>query len=171
MSYRSAFTAALASASLIAFAAPLQAQGDVTFGLRGGLSIDPDGVLVGAHGNIPLEQDRFSIEPQALFGIGSEGSLDYTTIEVGARVRFDFVTDEISAQPFVAGGLAIHRINLDGTIETQIGDFDFGGGSDTDIALQAVGGLEKGPIGGEIVLSIAGRPDIALLFRYTFGRS
>lgn len=170
MSFRSAFTAALAAASFAAFAAPTQAQ-DVNFGFRGGLSIDPDGILVGAHANVPLEQDRFSIEPQAVFGIGSEGSLDYTTIEVGARVRFDFVTDEISAQPFVAGGLAIHRINLDGTIETQIGDFDFGGGSDTDIALQAVGGLEKGPIGGEVVLSIAGRPDIALLFRYTLGRS
>ncbi len=151
-------------------------QDAVSFGLRTGVTIAPDGFVVGAFANFPLGGfEHFSIEPQALIGFG-----DLSTLEAGARLRFDFVTDEIDAQPFVLGGLALHRVSFSSspTADLIAGGGasaartfqSFGNASDTDISLQIGGGLEKGAIGGEIVLGVASRPDLAVLFRYKFGR-
>jgi hypothetical protein len=152
-------TSCLAAALLAACALGTSAaHADTAVGLRGGLSIDPDQVLIGVHLQPPAVAENLYVVPSAEAGLGD----DAFTISINGDLQYQFGRSG-GVRPYAGGGLTLYYFNLDN------------GGDDTDFGLNAVGGLlfdrSKGhPIFLEGKLGLTDRvPDwkfmVGLMFR------
>ncbi len=138
---------------------------DVEVGFRGwgprvGLSLDPDQVHFGAHLDYGNFADHVRFQPNVEFGFGD--NVELYTLNVEAAYRFTAEWDVWS--PYLGGGLGANIKSWDNGNDNS---------SDTDIGLNALGGIEKGLSNGdrffiEGKLSVNDVPDVKFTIGWTF---
>ena len=152
--------------SLFLFAlipSPSQAQSQSETGIsyrgwgpRVGVSTDPDQVFVGAHWDLGEFTERLRFRPNAQIGFGD----DQILFSANAAALWYFSLKG-NWSPYVGGELGIVYQDFDNKK------------NDTDIALNAVGGIETGLKNNrrfllELKLGLAADPDVQLLAGWTF---
>ncbi len=122
-------------ASLIGSSPQLHAQelGYRAFGLRGGLGVDPDQFVFGAHLDLGTLAKQVRLQPS--FDIGFGDNLTVGTINVDAHYLF---TTKGSGKPYAGGGLTIAIANREGGSSEVFGNSDVGAG------ISLVGGIQWG---------------------------
>ncbi len=140
-------------ATLLMAATPALAQAD--WGLRGGLTIDPDQVHVGAHVNAgEIFNDGYFL-PNVEVGFGDHGTLIALNPELvyrfdrRARARWGF---------YIGGGLGINIYDWDD------GPRGYRDDTDTELGLNILGGMSRARRGGgdlflELKLGVADSPE------------
>lgn len=146
------FKSTLVAALLLA-ATPALAQSD--WGLRGGLTIDPDQVHVGAHVNAgEIFNDGYFL-PNVEVGFGDHGTL----IALNPELVYRFDKSSRSRWGFyIGGGLGINIYDRDD------GPRDNRDDTDTELGLNILGGMSKARRGGgdvflELKLGVADSPE------------
>ncbi|MDO9693323.1 MAG: hypothetical protein Q7W56_01180 [Candidatus Latescibacteria bacterium] len=146
------FKGTIAAALLLA-ATPAGAQS--SWGLRGGLTIDPDQVHVGAHVNAgEIFNDGYFL-PNVEVGFGDHGTLIALNPELvyrfdqRARSRWGF---------YIGGGLGINIYDWDD------GPRGYRDDTDTELGLNILGGMSRARRGGgdvflELKLGVADSPE------------
>jgi hypothetical protein len=149
---------------VVAVTAPPAARANIGFrgvGPRVGLTIDPDQLHLGGHLDFGEFTDRVRFQPNLEIGFGDD--LDVVAVNLEAFYRFR--NSRSAWTPYAGGGLGINHYSWDG------GRFD--DHSDTDMGLNALGGIEKGISGGsrfflELKLGLADSPDWKVTVGWTF---
>ncbi len=147
----------LASLTLLASTA-----GANDWGLRGGVTFDPDQVHVGAHMYAGELFDNGYFLPNVEIGFGD----DVTLIAINPELVYRFDQRTKSHWGFyVGGGLGINIVNWD--------DDHHGDGSDTDLGVNILGGMARGLSSGnelflELKLGVADSPDAKITVGVTF---
>lgn len=130
------FTATLTAALLLA-ATPALAQSD--WGLRGGLTIDPDQVHVGAHLNGGEVFDDGYFLPNVEIGFGDHGTL----IALNPELVYRFDRPRRNRWGFyIGGGLGINIYEWDDGPRGARDD------TDTELGLNILGGMARARRGG-----------------------
>jgi len=151
-------------ATLVAVPAADSSAAEIGFfgwGLRGGISSDPDQAVVGVHFDLGEFADRVLFRPNADFGFGD----DETVITANAAVHWLPAQTWDKWQPYVGGEIGLNHRDI---------DRDHGRDkNETDLALNAVGGVDRVRPGGaklsfEIKIGLAEEPDLKLLVGWTF---
>jgi hypothetical protein len=134
------------------------ARAETSVGLRGGLSVDPDQVLIGVHIQPPPVGRNLYVVPSAEAGFGN----DLFTLSFNGDLQYQFGAGQ-EVRPYAGGGLSLYYVNVDH------------GGSDTEFGVNALGGLlferkSGNPIFLEMKLGLTDRmPDwkflVGLMFR------
>lgn len=155
----------LLGASLLLWAPAAHAQGN--WGLRGGVTFDPDQVHVGAHVYAGQLFERGYFVPNVEIGFGDHATL----IAINPELVYRFDHRTASRWGFyVGGGLGINIWNWDD------GDFpghDRGRDSDTDLGLNALGGMVRRLASGnelllELKIGLVDSPDAKVSIGLTF---
>jgi len=121
---RSLARVVVASVVLMA-AGSVTARAETSAGLRGGLSVDPDQFLVGAHLNLSPVGENVYIVPSAEAGFGD----DLFTLSFNGDVQYRFdVSRGSQVRPYAGGGLTLYYV-------------DFDGGSDSELGVAVLGGI------------------------------
>lgn len=143
-------------ASLLLAATPALAQSD--WGLRGGLTIDPDQVHVGAHLNGgEIFNDGYFL-PNVEIGFGDHGTL----IALNPELVYRFDRPSRSRWGFyIGGGPGINIYDWDD------GPRDYRDDTDTELGLNILGGMSRARRGGgdvflELKLGVADSPEAKL---------
>ncbi|MEZ4416825.1 MAG: hypothetical protein R3E10_13835 [Gemmatimonadota bacterium] len=140
-------------------AAPAAAQG-VSWGVRGGLTLDPDGFMFGAHAEVEVaEVPELLIVPSVDVSFGEEFSIGYSAIRLTGNGHWRFEVGE-NFVPFALGGLSIYFFDADTP--------GLRGGSSTDMGLNVGGGLDFGVLSTELWVGISDIPNLTLAAAYTF---
>jgi hypothetical protein len=106
-------------------AGSVTAPADTSAVLRGGLSVDPDQFLVGAHLNLSPVGENVYIVPSAEAGFGD----DLFTLSFNGDVQYRFdVRRGSEVRPYAGGGLTLYYV-------------DFDGGSDSELGVSVLGGI------------------------------
>jgi hypothetical protein len=151
-----ALSAALAA--FLALSATAQAA-PPGFGIRGGLSEDPDTIFFGGHVGFDVIVPQLRLEPSAVLGLGLEDGVDYFTLWFNLNGKYRFpLPNGMFIYPLL--GLSIMYINVD--CEGFRGDCD-----DTELGLNLGGGIEFGQFFVDLHLT-TDYPDFAVLLGYTF---
>lgn len=129
------------------------------FGLRGGISDQPDQLLVGGHiritGLIPAAPAIW-FEPNATVGIGD----DLTTIQISGDFKYALPVGQLQLYPIV--GLSYIHYSLDD-------DRCRGDCSDGQAGLHLGFGLLYGQVGADLVLDVTDDlPNLRLMVHFTF---
>lgn len=103
------------------------------WGVRVGVSADPDQVFGGVHFNLGEFARDVRFRPTIEMGFGD----DVTTLQALAEVHYVFSKVQVW-KPYVGGGLGLSYVNVDD--DEAFEDVD---DSDTDVAFAAVGGVES----------------------------
>src|SRR5262245_13859363 len=127
-------------------------------GPRLGLSINPDQFVVGGQMQFPLDPQGLAISPSLELGVGD----DVTTVALNADLYYHFDTAGPNWNPYLGGGLGIVFF-----------DADNGGGSDTELGVNIVGGLRFRQKNGshlftELRLGIGDIPDAKIMVGWNF---
>ncbi len=132
------------------------------WGPRVGLTVNPDQVHFGAHVDFGNFAKRLRFQPNVEVGIGDNLTIIAANLELNYRFaeRWDVWT------PYAGGGLGVFFIDVDNE--------RIGGGSNTEIGLSVLGGIEKGISGGdrffiEGKLGLIDAPDFKVTVGWTFG--
>jgi len=99
------------------------------WGIRAGLSSDPDQVYGGVHFNLGEFTKDVRFRPTVEVGFGD----DRTVVQMVAEVHYVFSKFQ-AWKPYAGGGLGLTYVNYDGGHP--------GNGSDTEASLNAIGGIE-----------------------------
>lgn len=107
-----------------------------SWGLRGGLRLgenDFDQFVIGAQASFGDIWENVRFAPNVELGFGS----DVTAVSLDPELHYVFRDEPVDDETFfyAGGGLGLHIL-------------DFDGGSDTDLKINLVGGIEKGLDGG-----------------------
>jgi len=158
MSNRNRIVAVALSALFLSLPLAQGARAETSIGLRGGLSIDPDQVLIGLHVQPPAVGRNLYVVPSGEAGFGS----DAFTLSFNGDLQYQFGASE-DVRPYAGGGLSIYYYDHDR------------GGSDSEFGVNALGGLlfarnSGKPIFLEMKLGLTDRmPDwkflVGLMFR------
>lgn len=141
------------------FVAPAAAQ-DVRWGVRGGLTLDPDGFFFGAHGEIGVDEvPELLIVPSVDASFGEEGSVDFTAVRISTNGHWYFDIDE-NFRPFALGGLSLYFFDPD---VPGVRD-----ASSNELGLNLGGGLDFGLISAELWVGVSDIPNLTLAAAYTF---
>ena len=109
------------------------ALADTSAGIRAGLSVDPDQFLFGGQLNLDPVGKHVFIVPSAELGLGD----NLTTLSFNGDVQYRFpVSQGSDLRPYAGGGLAIYWVDVDG------------GGSDTEVGVNLLGGIFFGDASG-----------------------
>lgn len=156
--------------SILGSASSVRAQelGYRSFGLRGGLSVNPDQFAVGAHLDLGTLAKQIRLQPS--FDIGFGDDVTVGTINIDAHYLFKASG---STKPYAGGGVTIALIDVDPGFRDQ-----FFGDSDIEAGVSLVGGVQWGrPQRGsraagryllEGRLGVGDVPDFKLLFGINF---
>lgn len=132
------------------------------WGIRGGLSIDPDQFFVGGHLDLGTIVESVHIVPNLTVGFGD----DWTIIALNPDFYYMFPVDGLGGVYF--GGLfAFQYIKYDlPPIAKELGFDD----SDTEVGLHVIGGvqLQSAPIMLELNIGLDDTPDLKAAIGYTF---
>jgi hypothetical protein len=130
-------------------------QARTTWGLHGGLSSGPDQFIVGPHLNLEAVGERVYIVPSAEAGFGDH----LFSMSFNGDVQYRFRVDG-KVHPYAGGGLSAYYFNLDG-----------GGGSDTNLGVDVLGGIFFGEMNGRpMFLDVkAGLTDEVPDWKFQFG--
>jgi opacity protein-like surface antigen len=115
----------LTSASLASAQSPTPSN---EIGPRVGLSISPDQFVIGGQMNFPLQPAGLDISPNVELGVGDHA----TTIQLNADLDYHFSDAGPNWNPYVGGGLGMAFFSYNN---------DVGGGSDTQLGVNLLGGL------------------------------
>jgi len=140
-----------------AYAAPASAQ--ARFGLRGGVTDDPDSVFFGGHmafhpGSIP----NFRIEPSFEFGVGEAEAFDVLTLRFNLNFKYAIPVAR-NAAFFPVFGPSVYYIGF----QDCAGDCD-----ETGFGVNLGFGFAISGFGIELGLGVGDIPDITFTFSYTF---
>jgi hypothetical protein len=144
-------------------AAPAQAEfGYMGWGVRGGLSVDPDQFFFGAHGQFEF-LENFYFMPNATLGLGN----DLTIFALTPDLIYAFPVEDIG-QLYTGGILSIQFWKFDepaGLPENSTFD-----DTQTEIGIHVLGGLalESVPVFFEANIGLDDAPDLKLAVGYTF---
>lgn len=105
-------------------AAVATARAETRVGIRGGLSVDPDQVLVGITIQPPSVAQNLYVVPSVEAGFGD----DLVSIALNGDLQYQFGRSG-GVRPYAGGGLALTYWNADN------------GGDDTELGVNALGGL------------------------------
>jgi hypothetical protein len=150
-----------ALAAMAAMAAPAAAQGPIrfrTWGVRAGVSDNPDQVVIGVHADLGELAPRVLLRPNIELGFGDGHTIASVTVPVHYRVplRGGFGI-------YAGGGIVV------GLIDTDHGPDE---GSDLAISPMAAGGVEwpgrQGSFFSELNLIGGDFPNAKLLVGWTF---
>lgn len=138
------------AALLLVAAAPAHAQGG--FGLRTGVSVDPDQFYVGAHIDAGPLVDRLWFRPNLEVGFGN----DVTLLAVNAELAYWF-RSQGAWRAYAGGGPALNVYDSDG------------GDSHTEAGLNFMLGVaHRGGFFVEAKVGVFDSPDLKLGFGVTF---
>jgi hypothetical protein len=98
---------------------------DVTGGVRVGFSSSPDQVVMGGQLELSPVGENVYIIPSGELGLGDNA----TTLAFNGDVQYRFRTHS-EVRPYAGGGLSVFYVNLDN-----------GGGSDTNLGMNVLGGI------------------------------
>jgi len=133
------------------------AMADTSAGIRGGFSSSPDQFLFGGQLNLSPVGRNVYIVPSGEVGFGDNA----TTLSFNGDVQYRFDVHRGSeVRPYAGGGLALYYVNLDG-----------GGGSDTNMGVDILGGIFFGRMSGNpmFVEVKAGLTDEVPDWKFIFG--
>ena len=136
------------------FAAPADAQ---TFGLRGGLSVDPDQLYLGVHSDVGRVFDTFDFRPNIEVGFGDNA----TVAAINGEFLYPFELDN-GTNLYVGAGPAINVIS-----------FDRAGISDTVVepGLNFLFGINfESNYFAELKVGAIDSPEVKFGFGYTFSQ-
>ena len=127
-------------------------------GPRVGLSIDPDQFVFGGQMIIGELAPDLTFDPSLEFGFGD----NMTVISMNFDLHYHFTVSGSSWRPYAGGGLGLNWIDLDG-----------GGGSDSEVGLNIVGGAgvptaSGNRFFGELRLGVGDIPEIKLIAGWNF---
>lgn len=141
------------------------ASAETAWGLRGGITFDPDQVHVGAHMLAGELFENGYFLPNVEIGFGD----NLTIIALNPELVYKFTNRNTTPWGFyIGGGLGINFVNWDND------DFpDRGDDSDTDLGLNILGGMSRKLSDGndffvELKLGIADSPDAKITAGFTF---
>ncbi len=128
-----------------------------SFALRGGLSVDPDQVVLGAGGSFPAFAPSWRFTPNVEAGFGDGMFL----LAMNAEMHYLFENVSFSWIPYLGGGLGLNYYDL---------NLDIPGVDDTDLVLglNILGGMETTLARGntvflEMKIGIDDSPDFKFL--------
>ncbi|WP_428267027.1 hypothetical protein [Haliangium sp.] len=137
------------------------AAGPTLFGIRAGITDDPDTVFLGGHVAIyPSAVPRLRIEPSLELGFGDDA--DIITLRGNANFKVMFPINR-SAAFYPLAGLYLYYIDYDEDVYICNGDC-----SDTEAGLNLGAGFEIAGFGIEISFGLPDYPDITATLSYTF---
>jgi hypothetical protein len=134
------------------------------WGLRGGLNIDPDQLMVGAHLDLGQIVPQLRFMPNLEIGFGD----NQTLVGLWAEVQWVFRNVQLNTpesagiwRPYVGGGLGV--IYRDHDVR----------GNDTDLGLSLIGGFDRQMQNGqhflvELGFGLSDAPNFTLMAGYTF---
>ena len=148
-------TLLLLTVSSVSLANGLGYQG---WGPRVGISADPDQLFGGVHFDLGEIVEHLRLQPNVEIGFGD----DVTTVTGGVAVHWLYEVDWQGWQPYSGAEVGLNYLNFDGRRD-----------SDTELALNAIGGIEvrlesDNRLSFEIKLGILEEPDVKLLVGWTF---
>lgn len=122
------------------------------WGLRAGLSIDPDQVIVGGHLDLGRFADSIHFMPNLTAGFGD----DFTIVAISPDVLYTFPVEDIG-HLYAGGVLTLQWI-------------DFNDDTDTELGLHGLAGLmfDSAPVVIELNVGIDDAPDLKASIGYTF---
>jgi hypothetical protein len=154
---------ALAVALTLTSASLASAQSSTSsneIGPRVGLSINPDQFVIGGQMNFPIEPRGLAISPNVELGVGD----NVTTIQLNADLDYHFADAGPNWNPYVGGGIGIAFFDFSN---------DAGGGSESEIGVNLLGGLRFRQKSGshlftELRLGIGDIPDAKVIVGWNF---
>ncbi len=146
----------LVVAALLSLAATPVALADTSAGLRGGFSSGPDQFLIGGQINFSPVGENLYIVPSGEAGFGNNAFT--LSFNGDLQYRFD-VKRGSEVRPYAGGGLSLYYVNLDG------------GGSDTNMGVDVLGGIFFGRTSGNpmFIEAKAGLTDEVPDWKFIFG--
>lgn len=140
---------------------PYEDVGFRGWGVRVGPTMGPDQLHFGAHLDFGNFARHVRFQPNFELGLGD--GLTWGALNFEASYRF--VERWEAWSPYLGGGLGMNFVD--------IGDDGLGDGTQTDLGLNALGGIEKGLASGdrfftELKLGLIESPDAKLTFGWTF---
>lgn len=155
---------AVSLAVLIVIAGAATAAEDWAPGIRGvgpriGITTEPDQLHLGAHMDFGNFARHVRFQPNIEVGVG-DSQLLFTA---NAEAAYRFATRWEAWSPYAGGGLGVRIRDL---IEGP-------GGSDSDLGLSVLGGIERGHVNGgrffmELKLGLVDAPDAKATIGWTF---
>jgi len=130
-------------------------------GIRGGVSVDPDQIILGGHLNLGQFMNDLYFMPNLTLGLGD----DLTIVAVSPDVAYAFPVPDIGAL-YVGGLFTLQWIKSD--IEEHSGvDAD---DTDMEVGIHVIGGLilDSFPMFFEANVGIDDAPDLKAVVGYTF---
>jgi hypothetical protein len=131
-----------------------------SWGLRGGLSVSPDQIFVGAQMDLGEFVPALRFKPNATVGLGDH----WTLISINPDVTYAFPVEDLG-KVYAGGILAFEWIKLDLPPGSLIDD------SGTDVGVHVVGGLEfqTMPVFVELNIGLSDEvPDLKAAVGYNF---
>jgi hypothetical protein len=130
-------------------------MGYVGWGLRGGLSVDPDQFFVGAQVDLGEFTENVHFKPNLTVGFGD----DVMLLSINPDISYHFPVEDVGAL-YVGGILALQWIDYD----------QKGRDTDSELGLHAIGGLElqNSPIFLELNVGLDDTPDLKAAVGFTF---
>jgi hypothetical protein len=163
----------LALASL-ALAAPEALAAEARFGVRAGLTSDPDSIVIGGHvsieGLLP-DLEGLRLEPSLVVGFGDEelgfgADLDYTTLRIDGNLAYVLpIAEDRGIEIYPLAGVAFYRLSFRDCDDDLDGECD-----DSEVGLNLGGGISYRGFALDLVAGIGDIPELALTASYTFGR-
>jgi len=122
------------------------------FGVRGGLSVDPDQFHVGGHVDVGTIFEPIRFVPNLEIGFGDNITL--------FAINGDFLWDIPESAFYIGGEIGVNIFNYDS---------DFGDSSNSEVGLSVLGGWNfNGPWLLEAKLGLVDSPDFKATVGYTF---
>ncbi len=135
------------------------------WGLRAGLTTDPDQVVVGVQFNYGEFRPNLRFQPDVQAGFGD----DFTTLYITVPVYYRFEDAQEKFTPYAGGGIALGFVDRDLPPTSNADDTSF------EIGARATGGLEWNLSGGgafavELSLGIGDIHDAQVVAVWNFGK-
>ncbi len=131
------------------------------WGVRGGVSVDPDQFFVGAHLDLGEFTKNLSFMPNATIGFGD----DMTLVSINPDVSYHFPVPDLGSL-YVGGLLDFQwwKIDVPEVLKPYVDE------TDTDVGFHIQGGLEltSTPLLFELNVGIEDAPDLKAAVGYTF---
>jgi hypothetical protein len=127
------FTFVLALSIALLLVSPGTGRAHTSWGLHGGFSSNPDQFIVGPHLNLDAVGEELYIVPSGEVGFGDHA----TTLAFNGDLQYRFVVHRSKVHPYAGGGLSLYYVNING-----------GGGSDTNLGVDILGGIFFGEMNG-----------------------
>jgi hypothetical protein len=130
-------------------------------GPRVGLSINPDQFVIGGQMNLPLENTHgLAISPNIELGVGDH----QTTIQLNGDLDYHFANQGPTWNPYIGAGLGIAFFNFNS---------DVGGGSNSEIGVNLIGGIRFHQHNGshlftELRVGLGDIPDAKVMVGWNF---